>query len=676
LTEEEDNKTMFRRESADEFFVNIPVRYHNTVRLAAVAWIFLEGLSCPAQDVNPAVAPPSKWVSPIAFDKRSALAAAGGSAQWRWLLIDRQFNAQADEQFIHQCGQVGLSADAVSAPQITINYDPGCELLTFHWVRLWRGASALNRLDPAKVRSSRRPLDANELLFGADLAAMLALEDVHPGDIVDYAYSIHGGNPVLDGKFVGEAPAQLPSPAERIVTRVICPTSRKIYFLNHGAIIEPSTVVRSNMLQLTWDFRDMPGLNLEKGAPGWFQPAPWVQLSEFQSWADVNKWALRWLRQTAPLSAELTNRINQWKLLPNPQDRVLSALLFVQEEIANAAPAGASSDYEPSPPAGVAARRAGDPVEKTMLLTALLQALNFDAAPVLVNTRLQNTLANYQPSPTLFNHAIAAVAVDGQTYWLDPVAQFQRGPLAARSWPIYGLGLVIRPGVTALTSIPLCSAQPKTTVSAYFSLGRLRDESALKLITVAEGADADRMRQHYAATPPEDIDQENLSARARYYPQIRRAAPTAARDDPQLNHFETTEFYSLEGLWKRPPNETSLYCRLYGMNVDEAMSRPPGTARATPWALPYPVHQLFHAEVPMDSPKTIALPYVTGNQTVEHPDFFFRCDSQIVGNKLILEYEYRSLSDIVLPAALPSYLQRLDAATALQGFTLLSMEAP
>jgi hypothetical protein len=91
-----------------------------------------------------------------------------------------------------------------------------------------------------------------------------------------------------------------------------------------------------------------------------------------------------------------------------------------------------------------------------------------------------------------------------------------------------------------------------------------------------------------------------------------------------------------------------------------------------PWALRYPVHQIFHAEAPL----LTSLPIITGAQTIEHPDFFFRRAADLIDSKLVLDYEYRSLSDAVPPDALPSYLRRLDAATATQGFTLLSLEAP
>lgn len=664
---------MFLHDSPDKFPVNISVRCQWALRRAGLAWLCLAGSGCLGQDVHPAVTPPSKWVSPLTFDKRAALlGAAPAPAEWRWLLVERQFNPQTDEQFSHYVGQVPAPADGPNAPPIAIHYDPGCQVLALHWVRLWRGTNLLNRLDPSKVQFSRRAPLADGFLFGADRTAVITLDEARPGDILDYAYTVEGSNPALDGKFVGMAPAQLPEAVERLVTKVRWPRARKLYVQNHGASLTPASLLRSNLVEYTWEFRNVPGGRLEGGTPPWYLPFPWVQLSEFQTWADVSQWALRWLKSTNALSAEVTNKIHQWKLLPDPPDRALAALRFVQEEIGNVGPADGVPSYEPVPPSGVVARRFGDAKEKTVLLVTLLQALQIEAFPVLVSTRWQSTLPEFHPSPTLFDHAIAAVILEGQTCWLDATAQYECGPLDRRSRPLYGFGLAVRPGAADLTPIPPCPVPPRTMVTAYFSLGSLHSESALRTVTVAEGADADHLRQHYATRRREDVDLENLNTCAKYYPQIHRTRPTLLRDDEQDDRIEITEFYGIEGLWSRPPNETEYHCRLYGVNVAEAMEEPPESPRAMPWALRYPVHQIFHAEAAL----LTSLPVNTGVQTIEHPDFYFRRAADLVDSKVVLDYEYRSLSDFVPPGALALCRRRWEAATATQGFTLLSFESP
>ena len=92
--------------------------------------------------------------------------------------------------------QILTPAGVQNDSQIVIDYDPSCQLLTFHWVRIWRGTNCLNRLDPVKIQVSQGGPNADELLFSAEKSAVFPLDDVQPGDIIDYAYSVLGTIPL------------------------------------------------------------------------------------------------------------------------------------------------------------------------------------------------------------------------------------------------------------------------------------------------------------------------------------------------------------------------------------------------------------------------------------------------------------------------------------------------
>ena len=81
------------------------------------------------------------------------------SLEMRWLLKDRQINAQIDETFNHEVRQVVTTAGVQNGSHIAIDFNPGFQLLTFHWVRIWRGTNSLNRLDPEKIQVTQAGLD-------------------------------------------------------------------------------------------------------------------------------------------------------------------------------------------------------------------------------------------------------------------------------------------------------------------------------------------------------------------------------------------------------------------------------------------------------------------------------------------------------------------------------------
>jgi Domain of Unknown Function with PDB structure (DUF3857) len=653
-------------------------------RLRWVSWIFLATVwalaamagqaaeaaqTVAAAPAPPAVQPPSKWVAPRSFDRPPANDPADPSQDYRWLLSDRQINAQNDEEFLHQVQQPLTAAGVQYVSHIPVNYDPVCQSLTFHWARIWRGTNKLDRLDASKLHVNEVGRNEREWLFGSRKTAILLMDDVREGDIVDYAYTIEGRNPALGGKFCDTVQLQFKEPVDRAVTRLVWPFGRRLYLTNHLTSIQPTVVRKTNVVEFTWDVRKAPGLRLEPMTPADYDPYPWVQLSEFQGWPDVNRWALRIFTTTNALSAELARKINEWKPLAEPADRVVAALSYVQQEIRAPGTGDSPDGFELPLPSAVFARRFGDDKAKSVLLTAMLRALRIEAFPVLVHDRLGQELAQLHPSPILFNHVVVQVNLDGQSFWLDPTAVYQRGLLMQRWWPSYSSGLTLSPSVAGLTTIPLCPVQPLTTMTEYLNVTGLNLESTAKIITVAEGPDADLLRQHLATTPREDLERDNLNALAKFYPFVRRTGPLVYSDDQQQNRIEVTESYAIEKLWSRLPDESNFHFRIYALNFNGIVANPAASVRTMPLAVPYPVHQIFHAEVNVTS----SLPAESENVTIDHPAFYFRRTAAIVGGNLILNFEYRSWGDAVAPNAVPGYVHDLIAVSDSLAYTVIGL---
>ncbi len=622
---------------------------------------------CRADEAKPDVAAPASWVAPIVYNPRRPLPPVDPSLEMRWILKDHQINAQNNESFTHEIRQVLTPAGVNFGSHVAVDYDPSYQLVTFHWVKIWRGTNALNRLDPDKIQTSQSGLDANELLFSAEKTALLILDDVRVGDVIDYAYSVQGNNPIFAGWFTGRIYAQAGHPIERSTTRLLWPAERRLYVQDHGTDVKYGAVRRKDMIEFTWNFTNVLAGRLEPPLPTWYQPWPWVQLSEFQKWSDVNRLALSLFTNTAPISPELTRQINEWKRLPDKESRTLAALRFVQDEIRYLGIETGVSGYKPETPSAVFARRFGDCKDKSFLLVTILRSLGIEAWPVLVNTTVRQTVLELHPSDTVFDHAITLANVDGQNYWLDATANYERGPLAVRSWPNYGCGLVMRPGTTALTTIPPCPVLPKTTVTEYVRLGALDGASDLKMVTVAEGPDAEALRERYTTTPRDDIERANLNYLARFYPDVSQTAPLVYTDDEEQNRIEVDEFYSVQKIWTQSPGETYAHCRIYPENVEAAIRTPTVSMRTMPLGIAYPLHEVFHAEIAMPTAPIMR----TEDQSVENPAFYYRRAVSFAPAKVaLLDYEYRTLTDVVPVEAAPNYVRQLDAVEELLSYTI------
>lgn len=621
-----------------------------------LATTFLARADVSTTNAAPQYGPPGDWVKPQFFGQSLAGTVLEAGADQHWLLWERQINVRQNETFCHGVRQI-LSQDGVqNDTTLTMDFNPNYQSLTLHWVRIWRDGQHLDRLDTNKVRVVQQEQDLDQYLLNGQKSAVLVLDDVRVGDVIDYAYTIKGENPVFGGHFSSMVPVELDQPAERLLTRVIWPNQRRLYAKQHGCTVQPSAIVNKGSLEYTWDFRQMPGFTHEDFLPAWYDPQPWVQLSDFQTWTEVNQWALALFRVTAPVSPDLSRKIAEWKQIADPEQQVLAALRFVQDDVRYFGIEIGDGTEKPAAPATVYARRFGDCKDKSLLFVTILRALGIEAYPVLVNSTLGRAIEDWQPTAGAFDHCIAMVQLAGQTYWLDPTANYQRGPLAAHYLPDYARGLVISPYTTGLTVIPHDNGWPQTTTTEYFQLHGKDEPADLKVVTVAEGRDADDLREQFATTKRSDLERSYTHFYSSLYPGIHLSAPLVMTDDEQQNRVQTTETYTIDKMWTPVENSRKYNCEFYASTMAALLKKPVDTDRTLPLGLNYPEHQILRTEVTLPE----SWPAKSDQKTVSDPAFTFQKNSRCAGNRLVLNYEYWSQADSVPPDQVSDYLGHVD----------------
>ena len=615
---------------------------------------------------TPSVAPPASWVRPQFFDRQAVATGLEANADQHWLLNERQINAAENETFFHVVRRMRTVSGVQSGANLAFDFSPAYQSLTLHWVRIWRGADYLNRLDTNRFKLVRRERDLDEFLLNGEQSAVLVMDDVRVGDIVDYSYSIKGANPIFAGRFSASVPVQTEQPVERLLTRVLWPGQRRLYAKAHGCSVRPAAVTGKETIEYTWDLKQVPGFRVEDMLPQWCNPQPWVQLSEFRTWAEVNQWALALFQTASPLSPGLSKKIAEWKWIASREQQVLAVLRFVQDEVRYFGIEIGESSQKPADPSVVFSRRFGDCKDKALLFVTILRALGVEAHPVLVNTGFRHILGELQPCADAFDHAIAVAQFDGQTCWLDPTASYQRGSLGAHYLPNYEYGLVISPKTTGLTVIPHTTGLPQTTTMEYFQLGGKTGPSTLKVVTVAEGRDAENLRALLATSKRSDIEKDCLRFYSTMYPGIKRPSPMVFEDDERQNKIQTTAFYAIDNAWIPSDKEGGCRCEFYPSAIAALLKKPADAERKLPLGLNFPQHHILRTEVMLPD----VWPVDAENRTVSDAAFFFRKDCRCFGNRLVMEYEYRSLADSVPPERTVECIQRLKQASQLPGYAL------
>jgi hypothetical protein len=244
--------------------------------------------------------------------------------------------------------------------------------------------------------------------------------------------------------------------------------------------------------------------------------------------------------------------------------------------------------------------------------------------------------------------------------------QFQRGPLAAHYLPNYERGLVVAPPTSGLSVIPQTTGMPQTTTTEYFELGRKNETSTLKVVTIADGRDADNLRAIFATKKRSDIEKSYTHFYADRYPGIKMSTPIDFNDDDDQNQVQTTETYTIDDAWTQSENGGKYSFEFYQSAMAAFLKTPVDTDRTMPVNVPFPEHQIMRTEVTLPANWTAD----TVSRTVSDPAFFFQKNLKSSGNRIVMNCEYQSLMDSAGPDEAAQYIQNLNQASKSLGYSI------
>jgi transglutaminase-like putative cysteine protease len=634
-----------------------------TARAFAPVWAaLLLAFACASAAAKPnfTVQPPPAWVLPAATPQTTDSNAADAESGVRYLVDDRQerVTSKGTQDYYHVVELLKTAAAVEQVSQLQLDFEPSFQSLVIHHIRILRGGQAINVLRPSEIQIIQQEKELDQRLFNGTLSAVVVLNDVRPGDVIDYDWSVNGDNPVLAGNFADTFTLAEQDPVDYLRFRLLWPSSRKLFLRPRQTDLQPAVNRTGGETEYAWERRDVPAVEAEDSAPSWFEPTPNVQLSEFETWGDVARWAAP-LYEAKALSPALKSQIAAWQKLPTPEARLLAARRFVQDEVRYLGIEMGSYSHQPTQPSKVFERRFGDCKDKALLLATILNALGIEARPALVNTDARRTLDDWQPSPYAFDHCIVEAVLDGKTYWIDATASYQRGTLASYYPPEYERALVLRSDTQALTEIPPPSTDaPTTTVRDTYEVKSFDAPVKFNVTTVFRGADADQMRYHIAGESRSDMAKEYLNYYADRDPSISADAPPEISDDEEANVITITERYTIRHFWKNSAHE------FLAQVVGDHLDKPNISQRSTPLQVSFPTNVEQTVEIRLPEARDVA----TGDETVEDEAMRFTASATTENNVVRLRYTLRTKQDSVAASQVENHLALVDKARDLSSY--------
>jgi hypothetical protein len=623
------------------------------VRSALILFVALAlPVSAGEVDFRPAPA----WVQTL--DADAALAVARQNVRWGIydILSDHQIKAGGVEEWrYNRTVRKVLSTSGVqNASELSLDFDPSFETLTIHEVTILRDGKRIDALEPEEIRVIDKEDDTEDRIYDGQRTALLFLKDVRPGDVIDYSWSISGGNPILHGRYNDEYDLSTAVPTKRLRHRLLWPLGRPLQWRGE----DPAIAMSGSEQELVWERRDVPAIDIEDALPSWFEPWKDVQLTEFASWHEVAAWADAMFQLDARSQREVKTLAAKIAAENAARDaRITAAIRFVQDDVRYLGIEMGRNSHEPHQPWETLEQRWGDCKDKTLLLVALLRELGVEAYPALVNTRLQRRLDEKLPSPFLFDHVIAQVLDGGKTYWIDGTIADQGGTLATIETPSDERALVVRRGTNALTNV-VTNDKGSIVVEHTYTTTDYAKPVQLTVKTTWTGSDADAVRAELATMSIEDFAHERINHLAMDQPKIEAAGAPKIADDRANNVVVVTEQYRIPELWAN--GDWSWYPR----TIEAYLSRPETMIRSMPLAFPYPlnVRQTVTFNFP-DDPDIEKTSSVT-----ETPAFRFESVVDANGRTVTIRQTLRGLRDSVDAKDVPDHLTKLAEVWSTIGF--------
>ena len=589
-----------------------------------------------------------------------------------FILLDRQVFIGRDQthRYLRIVKKVLTPQGVENASEIYIDYDPAYEQLRLHRIDIHRDGRTIGQLQLEKVTAFQRESDLERRLYNGQKTASIILEDTRPGDLIEFAYTISGRNPVFQDRYADTVDAAWSVPLARLHYRWIFDNGRPVAHRAYNCRRKMASNRTDKGVEYSYTDKDIGAVLIDSDLPVWYLPYPWIQISQFAGWTDVSGWGEALYRVPRNVSPALQSRIELLKQCATSEEKIAQALCLVQNEVRYLGIEIGEGSHQPTAPDVTYGRKFGDCKDKSILLCTLLDKLDIRARPALVNTHLYGTIQDMLPSPQCFNHVVVQVVDKGETYWVDPTEDCQALPLDIQYQALYGKALVLDKDTEALTDTgEHVLSKPSKEVYEEFDLTRGVGQAAdFTVKTICRGREADLVRRHIKATGYQQSAKSYLNFYAADYPSIFERKPLSIDNNPDSNALIVTEYYRIPLFWKLSEEEKSTEAVFHCTEFRQLFQQPETTVRSMPIGLKHPEYITQRTTVKLPEPWNVA----SEKGKVENDALLFTYDIDYAEKVLTLGYSYRSKQDFVAAGKTAGYIADLNSIKDNIGYALTS----
>jgi hypothetical protein len=619
------------------------------------------------------IAPPPPWVEVREPDWDFAPGDAEGVCL---LLLDQQHDVATQSVSLRTVRRLLTHAAVQALGQVEIDFDPGAHRMTIHEVAVWRrGADGRwemrSAARPEQFMLRQREQRLEQQMLDGRISVVALLEDVRVGDAIDLAWTLEPREPLPGLRFTQFFGFVFGAPVARASYSLLLDPASPVTWQVHVPPQVAEPVERVGGDRVTWTVERPPKFVPEPNASPGHWPFALLDVSAWRSWGEVAEFvAALWADALAEGADAIADEAARLRSEHSGKGLVRAAVRFVQEEVRYlAVDFGHGAGMLPNGAGTVLRRRFGDCKDKSVLLTALLRALGFEACPLLVAPSWRSAVARVQPSTAAFSHAIVTFVVDGRRTFVDPTFVGQGGDLAHLAPPPYGCGLEVRAGATGLIEMP---APPlaELSVRETFQLDRNHGRGSVEQVMFASGPLADDFRAVLVSQGHTAFFKARAETLQKHFPALALDEATPrVNDDFARNVIELRAQYALP-TWGPAQEDPPEVFRYGAQGLALAIDQVDGPLeRRQPWALRHPLRATHRVVV---TGKCVQRGEPEKHE-VSGPGFRYTCHVRPAHHAVTFDYDWQTTESEVPAAQWPAYRRDRERAFEHAGANVLTI---
>ncbi|MFN4291813.1 MAG: DUF3857 domain-containing transglutaminase family protein [Permianibacter sp.] len=605
-------------------------------------------------------APP--WVLPT----ETPVAPAQSEQESDYLLFDSQFMLRQRQtaRYFRFLSRPNTPSAISQLAEISIIFDPNYETLVLHEVAIVRNGQRLPRLQPEKVKLIQQETELGRSIYNGSWTALFVTDDLRLGDLLDYSYSIVGHNPVFGDKYIGVTQLTWRLPVQKRSVRLITDPDVKLNIRSQRSTAQLRKTRQDGLNVYSLELSNQKADSPEDRIPQHEMPYDYLEYSEFEDWRDVLAWALPlydFSDRYRALDELLQTRFDAAKTL---EEKVESAIRFVQDDIRYFGIEFGSNSHRPSEPIETFKRRYGDCKDKAALLVYALRNLGIKAHPALVSASSHSHVSARLPSPLAFDHVIVNYTVQGRSYWVDPTYTEQGGNQTYRALPNFKNALLIRKGESGLVDIKPAHAEQIQSSAVIREKLTFPDSDGqamdIQLEIEVSGWRADELRAELRQSGVVDFEKGIKEYYQKLFRQTDSQAPMSKQDDNARNQLRLNFAFRA----KSPHTDAAARAEyeFYASLLRDYILRPSVLDRKYPF-MPLPaMHLEHHTEVVFPANRKIIWFSTDRDRKQETAYFSLHKRIQQTDQKLSLSLLMETKGDPITPDAISDYVQLTNTA--------------